>query len=69
MPFGTVSGIGRGISVLDGGGDRQRESGSFGSDFEASHCNQWGLATRLFPNYFGQLAMLPLMKTEQKQDV
>jgi len=25
MPFGVVSGIGRGMGVLDGGGDRRRE--------------------------------------------
>jgi len=25
MPFWVVSGVGRGISVLDGGGDRRRE--------------------------------------------
>jgi len=25
MPFGVVSGVGRGMGVLDGGGDRQRE--------------------------------------------
>jgi len=36
MPFGVVSGIGRGIGVLDGGGDRRRERGSFGGKFVAS---------------------------------
>ena len=30
MPFGMVSGIGRGMGVLDGGGDRRRGTGSFG---------------------------------------
>ena len=25
MPFGVVSGVGRGMGVLDGGGDRRRE--------------------------------------------
>jgi len=30
MPFGMVSGVGRGIGVLDGSGDRRRERGSFG---------------------------------------
>ena len=29
MPFGMASGVGRGMSVLDGGGDHQRGSGSF----------------------------------------
>jgi len=27
-----VSGVGRGIGVLDGGGDHQREKGSFGEN-------------------------------------
>ena len=30
MPFGVVRGVGRGIGVIDGGGDRRRERGSFG---------------------------------------
>ena len=30
MPFGMVSGVGRGMGVLDGGGDRPRRRGSFG---------------------------------------
>jgi len=30
MPFGVVSGVGRGMGMLDGGGDRQRGKGSFG---------------------------------------
>ena len=30
MPFGMVSGVGRGMGVLDGGGNRRRKSGSFG---------------------------------------
>jgi len=30
MPFGVVSGVGRGMGVLDRGGDRRRETGSFG---------------------------------------
>ena len=43
MPFGVVSRIGRGMDVLDGGGYRRRERGSFGGKFLACHCNQWGL--------------------------
>ena len=44
-------------------GDRSTGRGTFGSEFGARHCNQWGLfAVRvlqrrdadLFPNYFGQ---------------
>ena len=30
MPFGVVSGVGRGMGVLDVGGDRGRRRGSFG---------------------------------------
>jgi len=41
MPFGMMSGVGRGMGVLDGGSDRLRERGSFGGEFGASHCNQW----------------------------
>jgi len=39
MPFGMVSGVGRGMGVLDGSGDGRRGRGSFGGEFEASHCN------------------------------
>jgi len=42
MLFGTVNGVGRGMGVLDWGGDRRRRRGSFGGEFGASHCNQWG---------------------------
>jgi len=30
MPCGMVSGVGRGMGVLDEGGDRQRGGGNFG---------------------------------------
>jgi len=30
MPFGVVSGVGRGMVVFNGGGDRQRGRGSLG---------------------------------------
>jgi len=30
MPFGVVSGVGRGMGALDGGGYCRRERGSFG---------------------------------------
>ena len=42
MPFGVVSGVGLGMGILDGGGDRQRGSGSFGSTCGTSDCNEWG---------------------------
>jgi len=43
MLFGVVSGVGRGMGVLDGGSDRRRVIGSFGGECGASHHNQWGL--------------------------
>jgi len=43
MPFGMVSGVGRGMGVLDGGGDRRGGRGSFGGKCGTSHCSQWGL--------------------------
>jgi len=41
MPFGVVSGVGRGMSVLAGGGDRRMERGSFGSKHKTFRCKQW----------------------------
>jgi len=44
MPSELVSGFGRGMGVLDGGGDRRRGRGSFGGKCGASHRNyQWEL--------------------------
>jgi len=43
MPFGAVSGVGRGMGVLDGDGDRRRGRSSFECKCGASHCNQRGL--------------------------
>jgi len=44
MPFGMVSEVGRGMGVLDFGGDRREGEGAvFGCEYGASHCNQWGL--------------------------
>jgi len=48
MPFGVVRWVGRGMGVLDGGGDRRRERDSFGGEFGASDCNQWGICDALF---------------------
>ena len=50
-----------------GFGDRFTEMGTFGGEFGARHCNQWGLYgarvrqrrdAALFPNYFGQTCLL-----------
>jgi len=43
MPFGVMSGVAQEMGVLDGDGYRRRERDSFGVEFGASHCNQWGL--------------------------
>jgi len=43
MPFGMVSRVSRVMGVLDGGSNRRRGRGTFGGEFWASHCNQWGL--------------------------
>ena len=49
-----------------GFGDRSTGRGSFGSEFRARHCNQWGLYgvrvrqrrdAAVFPNYFGQTCL------------
>ena len=47
IPFGW-SGVGRGMGVLNRGGDRRRGKGSFGSEFGVFHCNQWGLCCVVF---------------------
>jgi len=49
MPFSMVSVVGRGMGVLDSGGDHRRGRGSSGSEFGASHCNQWGLCDAALP--------------------
>jgi len=49
MLFGIVSGVGQGMGVLDGGGNRRsgnrrRGRGSFVmGEFGPPHCNKWGL--------------------------
>jgi len=40
MLFGMVSAVGRGMGVLDGGGDCRREMGSFGGDVRV-HVSVW----------------------------
>ena len=50
MPFGVVSVVGLGMGVLEFVGDCRRGRSSFGGEFGASHCNQWGLCDALFSN-------------------
>ena len=54
MPFGVVSGVSRGIGVLEGGGDRRRESAVFGVNLGHPIVTNRDFETRLFPNYVGQ---------------
>jgi len=43
MPFGTVGRTGPGMRPVVGFGDRSTGKGTFGDEFGARHCNQWGL--------------------------
>ena len=63
MPFGIVGRTGPGMRRVAGFGDPSTRRGTFGGEFGARHCNQWGLYSvhvrqrrdaALFPNYFGQ---------------
>jgi len=45
---GMVSGVGRGMGVLDGVVIVEGK-GHFGGGFDASHCNQWGLCDAALP--------------------
>jgi len=48
MLFGMVSGVGRGMDVLDGVVISSKGKGQFWGDFGASNCNQWGLCDAAF---------------------
>ena len=63
MPFAIIGGTGLGMRQVVVFGDRSTGRGTFGGEFGAHHCNQWGLYgvrvrqrrdAGLFPNYFGQ---------------
>ena len=43
MPFGTISRTGPGMRQVVGFGDRSTKRVTFGGEFGARHCNQWGL--------------------------
>jgi len=62
MPFGIVGRTDPGMRQIVGFGDRSTGRGTFGGEFGARYCNQWGLYgvrvrqrrdAALFPNYFG----------------
>ena len=61
MPFGVIGRTGPGMRQVVGFMDRSTGSCTFGGEFRARHCNQWGLHgvrvhfrsdAALFPNYF-----------------
>ena len=43
MPFGIIGRTGPGMRQVVGFGDRSTGRGTFGGEFRARHCNQWGL--------------------------
>ena len=43
MPFGIIGRTGRGMRQVVGFGDRSTGRGTFGGEFGARYCNQWGL--------------------------
>ena len=62
MPFGIIGRMGPRMRHVVGFWDRSTRRGTFGGEFRARHCNQWGLYgvrvhfrgdAALFPNYFG----------------
>ena len=63
MSFGIVGRTGPGMRQVVGFGDRSTGRGTFGGEFGARYCNEWGLYgvrvrqrrdAALFPNYFEQ---------------
>jgi len=55
MPFGVVSGVDRGMGVLDGSGYRRREGAVLEVNFLRSIVTNWAFATWHFSNYFEDL--------------
>ena len=62
-PDAIISRTGPGMRHVVGFRDRSTGRGTFGGEFGARHCNQWGLYgvrvrqrrdAALIPNYFGQ---------------
>ena len=52
MPFGEVSGVSRGMGVLDGSGDRRREGAFWGMNLGRPIVTNGDFATRLFEIIF-----------------
>ena len=47
MPFGILGRTGPGMRQVVGFGDWSTGRGTFGGEFGARHCNQWGLASEV----------------------
>jgi len=58
IPFGMVSGVGRGMGVLDGGGDRRMEGAVLGVNLGRPIVTNGAFETRLFSNYFEDLFLV-----------
>ena len=43
MPFGIIGRTGPGMRQVVGFGDRSTGTGTFGGEFGARNCNQWGI--------------------------
>ena len=65
MPFGLVSGVGRGTSVIDGGGDCQREDAILEVNLGRPIVTNGDSAMRLFPNGFGEDLSLSIWKRSE----
>jgi len=61
MPFGVVSGIGRGMGVLGGGGDHRREWAVLWVNFGCLIVTNGAFATQLFSKYCEDLLLLLLL--------
>ena len=66
MPFGVVSGVGRGMDVFGGCGDRRREGAGLGVNVGHPIVTNRDFATRLFPNNFwaALVQLAPYIQTE-----
>jgi len=62
MPFPVVSGVGRGMGVLDKGGDRRRGRGSSVGEFGTSNYNQLGRRRALPKLLWGGLIFLVIVQ-------
>jgi len=64
--FEMVNGVGRGMGVLDAGGDRRMGRGSFGENLGHPTVTNRDFAMQIFPNY-GTLDSLSLQSSAVEQ--